>query len=85
MNMIVATSKNLVPNEIKESESLNTFKFKFKAEFLKDVHVPYIWHMQETADLVISDEEILNGKLHFLSSDMQNISWGSGVCYNIKS
>ena len=32
---------DLVPNEIKESESLNGFKFKSKDGSLKDVHAEY--------------------------------------------
>ena len=32
---------DLVPNEIKESESLNAFKFKIKRWILKNVHAEY--------------------------------------------
>ena len=32
---------DLVPNEIKESESLNAFKSKIKGGSLEDVHVKY--------------------------------------------
>ena len=35
-------------------------------------------NLQETADLVTFTEEILNGKLHFLCSDLKAFNFGRG-------